>query len=442
MNHLTQSLRRLVAAALVLLTMPAFAQLSGTYTIDPNGTGTTNYASFSAAVTALTTSGVSGPVTFNVTQGTYTEQVTINAITGTSATNKVTFKSATANTLPVNVTFASATAATNNWTLRLNGVNNLEFDGIKFSNTTPAVGTALPFSCNVNMNGTTSNISFLNCSFTGSGNLGSANHAFFFETGSLQTGAWVFNNCQFVNTSRGINLNASATSSLTSLTVTGCTFSTLDRAITATNGFAVVAGSTATITNNTFTAPAASLGYFSMSISALATVTATGNTLNNYSGASFTSATTVTATNNTVTGGSFAQGISVGGASTALVAATVSNNTLSPNSTISVSNGSLAAINQNVCGSISVSSTNAGISITNNSINTTGSGISISSLAGTSTTNTGATAQGFTIYGFSSSFVYLDLLRNLPVPIEKRKRLPQYGSHDGRKCHGWPCSFR
>ncbi|MEY3693586.1 MAG: hypothetical protein RL157_910, partial [Bacteroidota bacterium] len=29
MNHLTQSLRRLVAAALVLLTMPAFAQLSG-----------------------------------------------------------------------------------------------------------------------------------------------------------------------------------------------------------------------------------------------------------------------------------------------------------------------------------------------------------------------------------------------------------------------------
>ena len=397
MNHLTQSLRRLVAAALVLLTMPAFAQLSGTYTIDPNGTGTTNYASFSAAVTALTTSGVSGPVTFNVTQGTYTEQVTINAITGTSATNKVTFKSATSNTLPVNVTFASATAATNNWTLRLNGVNNLEFDGIKFSNTTPAVGTALPFSCNVNMNGTTSNISFLNCSFTGSNTLGSTNHAFFFETGSLQTGAWVFNNCQFVNTSRGINLNASATSSLTSLTVTGCTFSTLDRAITATNGFAVVAGSTATITNNTFTAPAASLGYFSMSISALATVTATGNTLNNYSGASFTSATTVTATNNTVTGGSFAQGISVGGASTALVAATVSNNTLSANSTISVSNGSLAAINQNVCGSISVSSTNAGISITNNSINTTGSGISISSLAGTSTTNTGATAQGFTI---------------------------------------------
>ena len=397
MNHLTQSLRRLVAAALVLLTMPAFAQLSGTYTIDPNGTGTTNYASFSAAVTALTTSGVSGPVTFNVTQGTYTEQVTINAITGTSATNKVTFKSATANTLPVNVTFASATAATNNWTLRLNGVNNLEFDGIKFSNTTPAVGTALPFSCNVNMNGTTSNISFLNCSFTGSNTLGSTNHAFFFETGSLQTGAWVFNNCQFVNTSRGINLNASQTSSITSLTVTGCTFNTLDRGLTATNGTtAAVAGSSATITNNTFAAPAAALGYNSINLGGIATVTITGNTQNNYAGIIASVASTATVSNNSVTGGTYAQGISVTGLSTAPVTATVSNNTLSANSTISVTNSISPVINQNTCGSISVSG-NSGISITNNNITTTGSGISISSLAGTSTTNTGATAQGFTI---------------------------------------------
>ena len=398
MNHLTQSLRRLVAAALVLLTMPAFAQLSGTYTIDPAGTGTSNYASFSAAVTALTTSGVSGAVTFNVAQGTYTEQVTINAITGTSTTNKITFKAATTNTLPVNVTFAGATAATNNWTLRLNGVNNLEFDGIKFSNTTPAVGTSLPFSCNVNLNGTTSNIAFLNCSFTGSNTLGSTNHAFFFETGSFQTGAWTFNNCQFINTSRGINLNANATNSLTALTVTGCTFNTLDRGLTGTNGTsATVVGSTATITNNTFAAPAAALGYNSVNLGGIATVTITGNTLNNYAGIIASATSVANVSNNTVTGGVYAQGISVSGLTATPVAATIQNNTLSANSSISVSAGLSALINQNTSGTIGVSSTNSGIIVTNNTITTTGSGITLSSAAGTASANTGAIAQGFTV---------------------------------------------
>ncbi|MBM4179737.1 MAG: hypothetical protein FJ211_10485, partial [Ignavibacteria bacterium] len=298
---------------------------------------------------------------------------------------------------PVNVTFAGATA-TNNWTLRLNGVNNLEFDGIKFSNTTPAVGTALPFSCNVNLNGTTSNISFLNCSFTGSNTFGSTNHAFFWEPASLQTGAWVFNNCQFINTSRGINLNASATSSLTSLTVTGCTFNTLDRGLMATNGTTPVVGSTASITNNTFAAPSTALASNSVWLSCVATVTVTGNTLNNYSGISVSAATTANVSNNTVTGGTYAQGITVSGlTATNPVAATIQNNTLSANSSISVSTGASALINQNTSGSISVTSTNSGITITNNSITTTGNGIFLSSAAGSSTLNTGATAQGFTI---------------------------------------------
>ena len=276
MNHLTQSLRRLVAAALVLLTMPAFAQLSGTYTIDPNGTGTSNYASFSAAVTALTTSGVSGPVTFNVAQGTYTEQVTINAITGTSATNKITFKSATTNTLPVNVTFAGATATTNNWTLRLNGVNNLEFDGIKFSN------TSANFTVNVNLNGTTSNISFLNCSFTGAAtSTASAFSAFFYETGSFQTGNWTFNNCQFINNARGINLNGTAANPLNSLVVTNCSFATLSYGIYTYYGTAQLPGTTANVSNNTF----ATTGTSSLNAVLLygsAAVTFNNNSVSNY----------------------------------------------------------------------------------------------------------------------------------------------------------------
>jgi hypothetical protein len=171
----------------------------------------------------------------------------------------------------------------------------------------------------------------------------------------------------------------------------------LANGITATNGTtAAVSGSSATITNNTFAAPATATGYNSVNLGGIATVTITGNTLNNYWTMVASSASIATVSNNTVTGGLYPQGISVSGLSTAPVTATVSNNTLSANSTISVTNGISPVINQNTCGTISVSA-NSGIAITNNNITTTGSGISISSLAGTSTTNTGATAQGFTI---------------------------------------------
>ncbi|MDO7844965.1 right-handed parallel beta-helix repeat-containing protein [Hymenobacter sp. M29] len=78
--------------ALLLSGPAALAQLSGAYTINSAlPTGGTNYASFGAAATALTTSGVSGPVTFAVSGGPYTEQLKLPAITGSSATNRVTF---------------------------------------------------------------------------------------------------------------------------------------------------------------------------------------------------------------------------------------------------------------------------------------------------------------------------------------------------------------
>ena len=80
----------LVACVFVSSTV-AFAQLSGTYTI--NSGGGANYTSLSAAVTDLNTQGVSGPVVFNVTSvaTTYVGQMIINNVTGASSTNTVTF---------------------------------------------------------------------------------------------------------------------------------------------------------------------------------------------------------------------------------------------------------------------------------------------------------------------------------------------------------------
>ena len=87
------SLKNLLTSLFVFFSFTVSAQLSGTYTIDSaTTTSGTNYQSFTAAVSALTTNGVSGAVTFNVKKGTYTEQISIGNISGASATKTITFK--------------------------------------------------------------------------------------------------------------------------------------------------------------------------------------------------------------------------------------------------------------------------------------------------------------------------------------------------------------
>jgi len=76
---------------LVSVTGIKAAGLNGAYTIDPAGSGTTNYTTFALATAALKANGVSGPVIFNVAAGTFATTVTVSAVTGASATNTVTF---------------------------------------------------------------------------------------------------------------------------------------------------------------------------------------------------------------------------------------------------------------------------------------------------------------------------------------------------------------
>lgn len=69
----------------------AHAQVSGTFTINPGLPASgSNFQTFSAAVASLA-SGVNGAVIFNVTVGTYNEQIILNNISGTSAANTITF---------------------------------------------------------------------------------------------------------------------------------------------------------------------------------------------------------------------------------------------------------------------------------------------------------------------------------------------------------------
>ncbi len=117
----------LVVVVCLLLNSSAFGQLSGSYTINwASPTGGTNYQTFTAAVTALSTNGVSGPVTFNVQPGTYTEQVSIPAISGASTTNTITFKGSGVQTL-----LTAAPTSGNRPIISLNSASHITIEDLK-----------------------------------------------------------------------------------------------------------------------------------------------------------------------------------------------------------------------------------------------------------------------------------------------------------------------
>jgi hypothetical protein len=214
----------MVVAALVLLTMPAFAQLSGTYTIDPAGSGSTNYTTFSAAVSALTTSGVSGPVTFNVAAGTYNEQVTIGAITGTSATNTVTIQTNPSATSQAILKY-TPTASTNYFTLKINGSSHVAIKNLNIKSGGFLSGTTL-YGRLVEFGGINTNITFENNTFNGLRKRAGTNAAHIYGSGVTVDNLTIHNNT-FNHGGSGVYISGSSTSASDNLTMTNNTFNGL-----------------------------------------------------------------------------------------------------------------------------------------------------------------------------------------------------------------------
>jgi parallel beta-helix repeat protein len=97
--------------------------MSGIYTI---GGANPDFINFSAAVSALHTFGVAGPVTFNVRNGTYSEQVSINPVVGADSSRTITFQSESGDSSLAVLTFGSSLSSAN-YTLFLNGADWIRF---------------------------------------------------------------------------------------------------------------------------------------------------------------------------------------------------------------------------------------------------------------------------------------------------------------------------
>ena len=136
-------------------TLPA-APLSGTYTIPGN------YATFNLAVAAIQTNGTSGTVTFNVDNGTYTEQIDFSQVCGNYGVHNVVFQATNTGSPAVDLQF-DATAASDNFVVKLDGNDNITFRQINMT----ALTTNTSYGTVVLLNGGAENCTFDRCNFTG-----------------------------------------------------------------------------------------------------------------------------------------------------------------------------------------------------------------------------------------------------------------------------------
>ena len=188
-------MKRLVLfLALSLIAASAHAQLSGTYTINSNASQNPDYVSFSAAATALA-AGVSGQVVFEVAPGTYEEYVTLNNITGTSATNRVIFRGMGADNQQVVLT--SNAGYTNNSTLTLDGPDYVAFENMTLSSTSENTAIVVTL-----RGGLTSdrfeNVRFVGCVSDASNTDNNKNLVYRVSGGWMDTDN-AFVDCEFVN---------------------------------------------------------------------------------------------------------------------------------------------------------------------------------------------------------------------------------------------------
>ena len=141
-------MRKFLMLILVLLITGAVngAGLKGTYSIDPAGSGSTNFKSFRAAIMAMRKNGLRGHVIFNIADGVYNEQLYIPTIKGSSRARTVTFQSKSLDSTKVTIDTAGG-----DQTILFSGAGYMTFRKLTISHTCN-VGTVTGDVCQFSAN--------------------------------------------------------------------------------------------------------------------------------------------------------------------------------------------------------------------------------------------------------------------------------------------------
>ncbi len=182
--------------------------LSGTYTI---GGSNPDYATFADAAMALNQCGIDGPVTFNVSSGTYNEQISIGQISGSSATNTVTFQSQSGDSTDVNMEY-SAAANSDNYLVELDGTSNIVFKDMTFE----AMGSG--YSRAVVVKNYAENVTLTNNRFMAAATTTAGDEMTLVYVDDTLANNFIFTNNNLINGSSGLLYNGDAS---TGVTVTG-----------------------------------------------------------------------------------------------------------------------------------------------------------------------------------------------------------------------------
>jgi len=109
---------------------PSFAPLSGIYSIDPAGSGSTNFTTFTSAINNLNGFGITGSVTFNVAAGAvFNEKPPAISATGTSV-NTITFQKFGSGANPKLVPTGTLASSPYDFGFCISGGDYITFDGI------------------------------------------------------------------------------------------------------------------------------------------------------------------------------------------------------------------------------------------------------------------------------------------------------------------------
>ncbi|MBK0401882.1 T9SS type A sorting domain-containing protein [Adhaeribacter sp. BT258] len=152
----------------------ACTNFAGTYTINKNAPASaTNFVSFASVINSLKSCGVSAPVTFNVVAGSgpYNENISIDNISGASATNTITFNG--------NGNVVASPSALTDIVLKLDGAKYLRFNNLKIEEHPNTVTGGVIWM----INGAQQNI-FNGCHFTHSVINTNASYGVYMQAGS------------------------------------------------------------------------------------------------------------------------------------------------------------------------------------------------------------------------------------------------------------------
>ena len=191
--------------------VPSQLPFAGTFTI---GGTSPDFASFSAAASALNERGVSGPVTFNVRSGIYTDQLELMEISGASAINKIVFQSEEGDSTKVTLNYNSGSASSN-FVVRLIGTDYLTLRNLTIAGTNPVNSNLITLVGNV------SQVNILNNVL--SSNINATSIAISSPDGNVLNTIAIKNN-NFLSGSTGIFLDGNSTTQSQGLEIIGNKF--------------------------------------------------------------------------------------------------------------------------------------------------------------------------------------------------------------------------